>query len=503
MATTMNARFPISSPRRISLVLGSVAAAAGFIAVVHGATTTTNAPVKVKVDDTPIARNQLEPASFADVAKRVSASVVKITVETKSHESREMGNMPDDPILRQFFGNRRFRSEPMEGIGSGVIISADGYIVTNNHVVEHADELTVSLNDGRELPAKVVGRDPQTDVAVVKVQATGLPAITFAPSEKVEVGDRVLAVGNPFGIGETVTSGIVSAKGRNAGIGITYEDFIQTDAAINPVNSGGALVDIDGRLVGMNTAILSRSGGFQGVGLAVPSDLVSYIADSLVEHGKVVRGFLGVGVQNLTPSLAESFGINSHQGAIVTDVQADGPAAKAGIVSGDVVTAINGKPIDSSSRLSLLVSETAPGTALAINLLHDGKPESVTATTITRPVDPQNMQDGDTQPATDDSGVLNGVAVDDLDPQARDQMEIPGNVRGALVTQVDEDSASARAGLKAGDVILEIDHKPVKNAKQAIDISAKATSKKTLLKIWSHKLTVFIVVDETPREPAQ
>src|SRR5437868_6493992 len=219
---------------------------------------------------------------------------------------------------------------PQSGLGSGVIISADGYIATNNHVVQGADEVVVSLDDRRELKAKVVGRDPQTDIAVIKVDAQDLPAITFADSSKIEVGDRVLAIGNPFGIGETVTTGIVSAKGRSIGILADvegYEDFIQTDAAINPGNSGGALVDVDGRLVGINTAILSRSGGFQGVGTAVPANLVSQVTESLVKTGKVVRGYLGVGVQNITPSLADSLSLKSRQGALVSEVVPNAPAA--------------------------------------------------------------------------------------------------------------------------------------------------------------------------------
>ena len=208
-----------------------------------------------------------------------------------------------DPNLRQFFGNRlpMAPEAPESGLGSGVIISADGYIVTNNHVVDGAKQVTVTLSDGRELTARVVGRDPQTDVAVIKVSAKDLPAITFASSHKVEVGDRVLAIGNPFGIGETVTTGIVSATSRRAGLGLAYEDFIQTDAAINPGNSGGALVDVEGRLVGINTAILSHSGGFQGVGLAVPADLVGSVVDNLVAHGKVVRSYIGVGIQDPDP----------------------------------------------------------------------------------------------------------------------------------------------------------------------------------------------------------
>ena len=502
----MNTLSPLSS-RRTALGLGGLLAAATIVAGVHAATASDSPAIKLKSDDSVIVRNRPEPASFADVVKLVSPSVVKITVSSHAHHNRlnsDDSQIPDE--LRQFFNNRRggeMQEEPKNGLGSGVIISTDGYIVTNNHVVDGADELTVSLSDGRDLTAKVVGRDPQTDVAVVKVDAKDLPAITFAPSDKVEVGDRVLAVGNPFGIGETVTTGIVSAKGRRAGLGLVYEDFIQTDAAINPGNSGGALVDIDGRLVGMNTAILSRSGGFQGVGLAVPSDLVSYVADTLVKHGKVVRAYIGVGVQDITPAIADSFGLKARVGAIVTDVQPGSPAAKAGIASGDVITSIEGKPIDSSSRLALTVSESNPGTKLAIDLLHDGKAENLFVTTTSKPNTGQADSDDNGSVSSDDQGVLNGVAVDELDSNTRSQMDIPGRVKGALITDVAPDSASARAGIRPGDVILEINRHPVSSAKEAIDLSSSATNRKTLLKLWSHGGTVFVVVVETDRQPAQ
>jgi serine protease Do len=283
--------------RRRTAWAAAALAVAGLLAGVYGAQNS-NSTLTLKRDDHPGIRSSAERASYADVVKRVSPSVVKITMEAKAKRVRASSDdFPfNDPMLRQFFGGRlpEMRTEPMAGVGSGVIISADGYIVTNNHVVESADSLTVALSDGREFSAKVVGRDPLTDIAVVKVDAKDLPAITVADSSQIEVGDRVLAIGNPFGIGETVTSGIVSAIGRRVGILADvqgYENFIQTDAAINPGNSGGALVDLDGRLIGINTAILSRSGGFQGVGLAVPSDMVSQVAGSLVAHGKVVRGY--------------------------------------------------------------------------------------------------------------------------------------------------------------------------------------------------------------------
>jgi serine protease Do len=350
-----------------------------------------------------------------------------------------------------------------------------------------------------------VGRDPQTDVAVIKVQAKDLPAITFAPSHQVEVGDRVLAIGNPFGIGETVTTGIVSATSRRAGLGLRYEDFIQTDAAINPGNSGGALVDVEGRLVGINTAILSHSGGFQGVGLAVPSDLVGSVVGNLVAHGKVVRGFIGIGIQDLTPGLADSFGLKSRGGALISDVQPDSPASKAGLKSGDVVTGINGQTVDSASRLSLAVAETAPGSKVTLEVLRDGRTEQVAVTTVVHNGADHRDGDDSTSASTEDQGVLNGVGVADIDGGARRDLNLPNRLSGAVITRVEPDSASARSGLREGDVILEINRQPVSSSKDAVDLCASATNRRTLVKLWSHGSTVYVVVDETagPAEGGQ
>ncbi|MFA5266316.1 MAG: Do family serine endopeptidase, partial [Opitutaceae bacterium] len=420
-------------------------------------------PLAVQIDTKPVNRDAMEPASFSKVAKRVAPSVVKITTETKGR-TVTLDNSDafpfNDPMFRQFFGRRgrQLREAPQAGLGSGVIISNDGYIVTNNHVVEGANRLTVSLDDGRELKARVIGRDPQTDVAIIKVDAKGLPSISFAESSKVEVGDRVLAIGNPFGIGETVTTGIVSAKSRRPGLGLAYEDFIQTDAAINPGNSGGALVDIEGRLIGINTAILSRSGGSQGVGLAVPSDIVRNVVDSLVQHGKVVRGYLGVSIQNLTPALAESFGIKPGAGVAVIDVESGSPADKAGLRSGDVISTLNNKTISESSEISLAISQTEPGSKITLEVLRDGKTEKIDTTVGTQPRNRRvNGEEDDSSALSSnngsDTGVLNGVSVADIDPASRREMNIPAKLRGALITDVAPDSASARAGLKPGDVI--------------------------------------------------
>jgi len=491
--------------RRFSIGAASLFAAAGLFAAIDAAEPASHT-LTLKRDAAEVNRGTIESASFANVVKQVAPSIVKVTVQMNARSvalnrgDDDNNNAFPDPLspdLRRFFGNRRAMPEiPESGLGSGVIISTDGYIVTNNHVVDGAKQVTVTLADGRELTARVVGRDPQTDVAVIKVSASDLPAITFAPSHNVEVGDRVLAIGNPFGIGETVTTGIVSATGRRAGLGLAYEDFIQTDAAINPGNSGGALVDVEGRLVGINTAILSHSGGFQGVGLAVPSDLVGNVVDNLVANGKVVRGFTGVGIQDLTPGLADAFGLKSRGGALITDVQPESPAARAGLKSGDVVTAVDQQPVDSASRLSLAVGETSPGTKLTLDVLQEGRVQHVDVTTVSKTAADRNGEDSSAA-STDDQGVLNGVAVGDIDGSARRELNLPDRLSGAVITNVDPGSASARAGLREGDVILEIDHHPVSSANSAVDLSASATARKTLVKLWSHGSTVFVVVDET------
>ena len=452
-------------------------------------------------DMQPVARGQLEVSSFSEVVKRVGPSVVKITTQIKAPKSMLVPNG-----FPGFDGNNapEVRPMPQGGVGSGVIISQDGYIATNNHVIDGARDVTVTLTDAREFAAKVVGRDEQTDIAVIKVDARELPAVTFADTSKIEVGDRVLAIGNPFGIGETVTSGIVSAKGRQIGIlaGVQgYEDFIQTDAAINPGNSGGALVDVAGRLVGINTAILSRNGGFQGVGLAVPANMVAQVADSLVKTGKVVRGYLGVNIQNVTPALAESLALPDTKGALISEVVADAPAAEAGLQEGDVIVAVNGQPVEDANELKLQVSAVAPGSKLSLEILRGGEKRAFSAVSSERPgyrlgaqsIEPFSQRD---------EGALKGVAVDDINPEARRQLNIPARLNGAVITSVAPDSAAAKAGIRRGDVILEINKQPVNSAEDAVELTAGIEGKKSLVKLWARGSKVFVVVDETDSNKA-
>jgi serine protease Do len=463
--------------------------------------------VNIQMDESAVNRDALPRGSYANIIKKVSPAVVKIETTTKI-EGASMQQMPgfDDPFWRRFFGDQfggnlhgQMAPQIQHGIGSGVIVTKDGYIMTNNHVVDGAKEVKVTLQDGRELTAKVIGRDPKSDIAVVKIDAKDLPTVSLADSDKVEVGDVVLAIGNPFGVGQTVTSGIVSAKNRgNMGIE-DYEDFIQTDAAINPGNSGGALIDIDGRLVGINTAILSRSGGSQGVGFAIPSDLARNVMESLVKNGKVTRGYLGVVIQTITPDLEQEFNLKDNKGALVGDVVPNGPADKAGLKDGDVVTEFNGHPVIDSRRLQLEVASTAPGSTVPVQILRDGSKKTLDVTVKQLPGSDKLAQADSS--STDDTGTLNGVEVADLDQQAHQQFNVPKNVKGAVVTQVDPGSPAAEAGLKPGVVIQEINHQPVKSADEAVKLTEKSeNNKRTLVRIWDNGGSHYVVVDESKNE---
>src|SRR6266436_2262709 len=346
--------------------------------------------VPIVVNEAPLARETRMTTSFAPVVKRVAPSVVNVfTTKTVRNQSPEMMPFFDDPFFRRFFGEQFGGEQPRRqprkfkerSLGSGVVVSKDGYILTNNHVVDGADEVKVSLaKDKKEYTAKIAGRDPKTDIAVLKIDAKDLPFVTFADSDKIEVGDVVLALGNPFGIGQTVTMGIVSAVGRGGMHIEDYEDFIQTDAAINPGNSGGPLVDAEGRLIGINTAILSRSGGNQGIGFAIPSNLARDVAQSLVRDGHVTRGYLGVMIQDVNPALAKEFKLKDNTGAIVGDVTEKSPAEKAGLKEGDVILEFNGKKVTDSRHLKLEVARTQPGESVPLKVLRDGATKNIEVT---------------------------------------------------------------------------------------------------------------------------
>ena len=421
---------------------------------------------------------------FTEVAKAVTPAVVNITT-IMTEKVADGRSMPDElrDRMEEFFGGpngpfgpRGFRGpqtpEPRGhrggGQGSGVIVSPDGYVLTNNHVIDGAREVTVTLPDKREFQGKIVGTDPKTDLAVVKIEGQNLPAVAWGDASKLQVGEYVLAVGNPFGLNSTVTLGIVSALGRGR-MGITqYEDFIQTDAAINPGNSGGALVNTKGELVGINTAIFSQSGGYQGVGFAVPTSMSKPIYESLIKTGKVVRGFLGIGIQDLNQDLAKSFGIKDAKGAIVSDVKEDGPADQGGLKQGDVIISYQGSPVEEAVALQRMVTRTPVGTKVPVKVMRDGHEKELTITIGEHPdtIKTANAESGEKDYA------FAGVAVQDLDKDQAKEFGIKGKAQGVVVTSVEPDSGADRAGLLPGDVIREINRQPVKSVKEFEKVSS-------------------------------
>jgi serine protease Do len=423
---------------------------------------------------------------FTDIAKAVTPAVVNITTIIGEKISGRGGDNELRDRMEEFFGGPngpfgpRYRGPqgPIEprgprgfhggGQGSGVIVSPDGYILTNNHVIDGAREVMVTLPDKHEFQGTIVGTDPKTDLAVVKIEGKNLPTIPWGDASKLQVGEYVLAVGNPFGLNSTVTLGIVSALGRGR-MGITqYEDFIQTDAAINPGNSGGALVNTKGELVGINTAIFSQSGGYQGVGFAVPTSMGQPIYDSLVKHGKVVRGYLGIGIQDLNQDLAKSFSVKDGKGALVTDVREDSPADHAGIHQGDVIMSYQGSPVEDGVALQRLVTKTTVGSKVPIKVMRDGHEKDLTVTIGEQP--------GDIKIAKAESDekeyAFAGVAVQDLDRETAKELGMKGKTQGVVVTSVEPDSGADKAGLLPGDVIREINRQPVKSVKEFEKVSS-------------------------------
>ena len=389
--------------------------------------------------------------AWVEIARAVKPAVVNVSTRAV----RESSAAEDQ--LREFFGGERSRPSPrrsVRGLGSGFIINADGYIVTNNHVVDGATEIRVKFADGRELSGKVVGRDEKTDLALLKVDTTGLPVIPLGDSAKLEVGEPVMAVGNPFGLEQTVTTGIVSATGRTIGAG-PYDDFIQTDASINPGNSGGPLVNSRGEVVGVNTAIASGTGGSVGIGFAIPTNLVKSVVTQLAESGHVVRGWLGVSIQPLTPELATSFGAADTHGALVSGVADGSPAARAGLRRGDVITHYDGHPVARWSDLPRAVAETAVGRDVPVEILRDGKRVTLTVK-VAKLDEPGRQAAAGAGPAAAELG----IAARSLTPDLAKSLDLPEG-QGVLVERVQDGSRAENAGLAAGDVIVEVDQKPV------------------------------------------
>jgi len=435
---------------------------------------------------------------FSAVIKPALPAVVNIrTSKIVKPQANQMSPMFNDPMFRQFFGDQfgqggKPHAEREQALGSGVIITPDGTILTNNHVIDGATDIKVQLSDKREFVAKLVGADPKSDVAVLKIEGKDLPTLPLGDSSQLNVGDLIFAIGDPFGVGETATMGIVSATGRSQ-LGIEdYENFIQTDAAINPGNSGGAMIDIHGNLVGINTAILSHggSGGNEGVGFAIPMSMAKPVMDQILAHGKVIRGYLGVHIQDFSPELAKSFSFNQSGGVLIGDVSANTPAANAGLKKGDVIVKLNGQAESDSNDLRNTISQMSPGTQVKLDIWRDGKVQPFTVTLGELPKDKETTESSD-----DSSGEIQGIDVQDLTPEISQQLNLPSGTHGVVVTSVDPASAAAAAGINRGDLIQEINHKPVTSASQYKQLMSGASGQPILLLINRGGITSFVVVE--------
>jgi Do/DeqQ family serine protease len=501
--------------RRSTAILTLVAASigGGLVAAIAVATHTAKAPISVvaRADTNTQRVNQLSN-SFADIIEKASPAVVKISMTRIIKASEQQGNNPflSDPFFRQFFGGpmARPRDQREEGLGSGILVSPNGYILTNNHVVEKANALKVELSDGRDFTGKVIGTDPQTDVAVVKINANDLPTLPFANSDAARVGDLCFAIGNPFGQDHTVTMGIVSAKHRVLERSTYIQNFIQTDASINPGNSGGALINAKGELIGMNTMILTSGASFGGeagnvgIGFAVPSNMAKQVMDQIMKSGKVSRGYLGATLQNITAENAPLLGVKEPHGALIADVTPGGPGDKAGLKSGDVVTAIDGKRVEGSDDLTMDVISHSPGSSVSLDVVRNGQPMKLTVTLGTRPggIDwnqnnrsngNNNNDNQDNEPA---GGVtVRGITVETLTPDLAQQIGVPPTGHGVVVDDVDQ-SSSAAATIGRGMVIVGVNRHPVTNAAEFKRLMSEANGKAVLLTVNQGQGNLFLAL---------
>jgi serine protease Do len=419
--------------------------------------------------------------AFSEIVNAVSPAVVNIsTTKVFRRDTRSLFEDPFFDLFNPFHDYVVPKKWKEQSLGSGVIVSSDGYIITNNHVVEKGDEIKVTLFDKRTFKGKIVGADPKTDIAIVRIDARDLPTLTWGDSEKLQVGEFVLAIGNPYSLSHTVTMGIISAVGR-ANVGIAdYEDFIQTDAAINPGNSGGPLVNIKGELIGINTAIFSRTGGYQGIGFAVPSNMVRLVMDQLVQKGKVTRGWIGVTIQELTPELAQKFGLKKSNGALVSDVVKDSPAGKAGIMRGDVITEFNGKEVKDVSNLRNMVAQSKIGSEISMRIFRSGKEYTVKVFIIELPREVAEVVP-DQLPNDANVEVLTGLTVMDLTKEIIRQLGFNKDERGVVVVKVEPGSPADESEIKKGDIIKEIDKKSVNNVEDFNSIVSKIKKNDTVL----------------------
>jgi len=430
--------------------------------------------------------------SYADVVAKTAPAVVQITALIRAGGNKTSAG-PFDEFL---FPDGQENQRPSQGLGSGVLVKENGTILTNHHVIDGADKITVEMNDGKTFDAKVIGSDPPSDLAVLKIEVKDVPFLTLGDSDKVRIGDIVLAIGNPLGIGQTVTSGIISAKSRRTGLSdvSSFQDFLQTDAPINQGNSGGALVNTRGELIGINSQILSRSGGNIGIGFAIPSNMAKSVMDQLLTNGQVRRGMLGVNIQNISSELAEALDLKSTAGVVVSNVMKGSAAESAGIKRGDIISKINGEEVEDDNFLRNRVAGTLPGTSVELMINRDGKELELTATLGEFKVG--NTQEGQRgserrEEPRESSGKL-GMSLQPLTPETAERLNIPADVSGLLVTEVESGSAAADQGLRRGDVIMEINRELVNTLAEARSAIAKSGNKAVLLLVSRRGQTFFV-----------
>lgn len=465
------------------------------------------APAAAPLDDNSVSALLTLDKAMETLAARVTPAVVNVTVTSKTKAQQQPTGDDDSQDEQQFgpfgrffgqqFGQPFHQGPQIEhGLGSGVIISPDGYIVTNNHVVEGAVDVRVTMSDKRVFSAKVIGTDPLTDLAVIKINGSGFPSVPLGDSTKLQPGQTVLAFGNPFGFRFTVTRGIVSALNRPNPDPTNRRkpgEFIQTDAAINPGNSGGPLVNAHGEVVGINTFLISGSGSFSGMGFAIPTQIVKPTVDALMKNGKVEHGYMGIGITDVTPENSKFFDLTKSSGAVVTQVEPDSPGAKAGLKIGDVITGLNGKSVSDAGELQVEVGQTAPGTTIKLDVIRDGKNTTVPVT-----LEAMNKRD-QTENASSENGKPRwGVGLADLTPDVRQQLQAPSDVHGAVVENVVPGSPADNAGIQRGDVIVSVNRKPVRSASDVKDaLSAVPKGQDALVLVWSQGGNTFRVMHPT------